>query len=345
MSESQLLGAGRSPVPVHSDAALGYPIETARACAVLLLVSYHVIGVGDYGLGVEYPHPLRYYADFLVDLRMPLFAFISGAVYALRPVDPARLRAFLGGKLRRLAVPGLIAMAVFMLATQMADTKFSAGPSILNALVYSYAHFWFLHVILVIFFLYVPFDILTRGRALVPVLLLSILAQALGLAIPTGIFALNRLEVLLPYFLLGALFIRQRHQISGNRVLAGSAAVLALFVGAGLSIEEFGRTGQFSSDRTDIQTLLFGFGACGVAMLFLPRVEGFARIGPYAFTIYLYHLFGTSGMRRVLEKLGVDNVWAHFVLGTAAGILAPVALHLVASRFSLTRRLVLGQKG
>lgn len=328
----------------HTDSVLGYPIETARACAVFLLVSYHVIGVGSYGLGVTYPHPLRYYADFLVDLRMPMFAFIAGAVYALKPVDPARLRAFLGGKLRRLAVPGLIAMIVFMLATQLAETKFSTGPSIFNAVLYSYAHFWFLHVILAIFFLYVPLDIMTRGRSLGPALAVSIVAQATGLSIPTEFFALNRLELLLPYFLLGAFFIRHRHQLASNRGLASAVAGLAFFVGAGLSIEEFARIGQFSTDRTDIQTLLFGFGACALAMLYLPRVDAFGRLGPYAFTIYLYHLFGTSGMRRTLDKAGVEDIWVNFVFGTAAGIFVPVLLHLAAAQFSLTRRLLLGQR-
>lgn len=334
-----------SPQFVRSkDSVLGYPIETARACAVFLLVSYHVIGVGSYGLDVAYPHPLRYYADFLVDLRMPMFAFIAGAVYALKPVDPAQLRAFLVGKLRRLAVPGLIAMLIFMLATQLADTKFSAGPSILTAVLYSYAHFWFLHVILAIFFLYVPLDIMTRGRSLGPALSVAIAAQAAGLSIPTQIFALNRLEVLLPYFLFGAFFIRHRQQISNNRAVAGAAAGLALFVGAGLSIEEFARTGQFSTDRTDFQTIFFGFGACALAMLYLPRVDAFGRLGPYAFTIYLYHVFGTSGMRRILGNAGVQDVWVNFVFGTAAGILVPVLLHLAAAQFSLTRRLLLGQR-
>ena len=43
-----------------------------RGLAVLLLVSFHVIGAtSDAGLQLDYPHPLRVFADLLIDLRMP----------------------------------------------------------------------------------------------------------------------------------------------------------------------------------------------------------------------------------------------------------------------------------
>uniref|UniRef100_UPI0035AFCA27 acyltransferase family protein n=1 Tax=Paracoccus sp. TaxID=267 RepID=UPI0035AFCA27 len=95
------------PPPGPADSLRHLPIETVRAIAILVLVSFHVIGGPEAGrgLGLQAPHPLRYYADLLIDIRMPLFAFIAGAVYALRPVRVEKLGSFLVGKFRRLALP------------------------------------------------------------------------------------------------------------------------------------------------------------------------------------------------------------------------------------------------
>jgi glucan biosynthesis protein C len=68
-------------------------------------------------------------------------------------------------------------------------------------------------------------------------------------------------------------------------------------------------------------------------------------IGPFAFTIYLYHVFGTAGMHELLHWLGITQIPVLFFSSLAAGIGVPVAVHLTAKRFALTRRFVLGKSG
>jgi glucan biosynthesis protein C len=80
-------------------------------------------------------------------------------------------------------------------------------------------------------------------------------------------------------------------------------------------------------------------------VLGLPRVRAVEVIGPFAFTIYLYHIFGTAGMRELLQWLEITQIPVLFFASLAAGIGVPVAVHLTAKRFALTRRFVLGKSG
>lgn len=91
---------------------MNLPIETLRGLACLLLVLYHVIGAdASLGLRVE-DGPVRWLNDGLAYLRMPLFTFLSGLVYGLRPFA-GNSRAFLVGKVRRLLIPMLFVGTLF----------------------------------------------------------------------------------------------------------------------------------------------------------------------------------------------------------------------------------------
>lgn len=72
-------------------------INTLRYFATFLLVSYHVIGIDEHGgMGLGYPSIWRFAADALIDVRMPIFAFIAGVVYALRPLKISDISGFFG---------------------------------------------------------------------------------------------------------------------------------------------------------------------------------------------------------------------------------------------------------
>lgn len=262
------------------------PIETVRAIAILVLVSFHVIGgdgaEGGRGLGVTYPHPLRFYADLLVDIRMPLFAFIAGVVYALKPVEPAQLGHFLLGKLRRLALPGITAITVFMLmAAAMGSREGRIITHPWDAYLHHYAIFWFLQVMLVIFVTFGTLDILTRGRILLPALALALLALALGWKFDATFLALNRYTHLMAYFLLGVAFCRYQPLVRRHRGLVLTVALAALAAGLVLNLIVLRQTGAFSAERLDLQSLLFGCGICIAAFLLLPSLPWLSWLGRF----------------------------------------------------------------
>lgn len=335
-----------NPSPGHTDSLRQLPIETVRAIAILVLVSFHVIGGPEAGrgLGLQAPHPLRYYADLLIDIRMPLFAFIAGAVYALRPVGIDQIGGFLAGKFRRLALPGITAITLFVVMSKIMNTPDGVIDHPLDPYFRHYAIYWFLQAILVIFLVYGTLDILTDGRVLLPALIVSGLAVILGYGFKTDIMGMNRLTQLLFYFLAGIFFIRKFGVVAENRRIVLAAALGAMALGLALNILVLMRTGAFSVQRLDLQSLLFGAGACVSAFLLLPRLGWLQWLGAYSLTIYLYHIFATSAARRAMEAAGFSSPWVQVLIGTCAGIAFPVMLQLVAKRWGVSRLLVLGMR-
>ncbi len=320
-----------------------FPIETVRAVAIIILVSFHVIGGTDgRGLGLNATHPLRIYADLLVDLRMPLFAFVSGLVYAIRPVAPENLGIFLQGKLRRLVLPGAVAMTLFAVAAVTTGAASHPPDPIWMMYFTGYSIFWFLQAILLIFFSVGVIDILSRGKLLLPMLVGASLALCVGWTFSSPIMSADRATSLLPYFLLGAFFVRNKNSLIAQRIPILLIALTAMMVGLTMNIATFIETGEFSTERLDPQSFLFGSGACVAAILAFPNIKYLSRLGAYSFTIYLYHIFFTSGSRKLLFSLGIESPYMHFFVGTIMGILLPATLHLFASRWRPSRQVLLG---
>jgi fucose 4-O-acetylase-like acetyltransferase len=342
MTASSIL-PGRIRSAIAARRGSGDPIEVMRGIAVLLLVSFHVIGASPgTGLEIDYPHPLRIFADLLIDARMPLFAFIAGYVYALRPVTREAFGGFVQGKIRRLAVPGLVAVAVFVAIAGLMGNEFALAPAELwRPLLLPYAHFWFLQAILVIFLVYGAIDALAGQRGAVAVFALS-LGLLFTPRLPVSLFSVNSAVQLLPYFLLGVVFLRHRALLRSWRLPLVALCAAAIAAGLWWNLGVLERTGEFSQDRRDLQSLVTGLGLCLVLVLSAPRVAALEWIGPFSFTIYLYHVLGTAGMRELLQALGVEAVPLHYLLGLAAGILFPVALHLAAARVPALSGWVLG---
>lgn len=323
--------------------ATDLPIETVRIAATLLLVGYHVIGSTEAaGLEIGYPHPARIFADLLRDLRMPLFAFIAGLVFALKPLAARDLLRFLKGKLRRLILPGAVAIVLTAVASEIVGGQGEIDGPLWHLAVLPYMHYWFLMSILLIFAVYAPIDAVTKGAALVPALGLAITVSLGPWSPRSDLFSVAGAIYLLPYFLFGVLFHRRRQQIRvwfGPLVLAAALAVVAAL---GMQLAALGATGEIPSERRDLQSLAMGFGICLLAISLLPRSRLLDRFGPYSFTIYLYHVFGLAAARMALAAVGIDGFGVNLVVGVACGFGLPILLHMVAERFTATRVLLLG---
>ncbi|WP_410219261.1 acyltransferase family protein [Paracoccus sp. (in: a-proteobacteria)] len=331
--------------PQSSVSLTDLPIETMRAIAILLLVSFHVIGgnTAD-GLGLSYPHPLRYFADLLVNIRMPFFAFVAGAVYALRPVEPSQLGKFQIGKLRRLAIPGLTAITIFILFTWLTGGGLPFDGEFWQAYYRGYAIFWFLQAMLLFFLIFGTADILTRGQILLPALLVAFAALGSGSTFETDILAANRISFLFAYLLLGIAYVRYHHVFRAYRGPVLALAALALLMGLGMTLNILLESDALPRSHLGLRSLLLASGSCLLTFMLLPHLRSLDWLGGFSLTIYLYHILATSATRRVLDTAGTDSLILHVLLGTLAGVAAPLILHLVMSQWSLTRLLFLGLK-
>ena len=319
-------------------------IEEVRLFATLLLVTFHVIGLPDSGLSLAYPHPLRFFADMFSNFRMPAFAFIAGYIYCLRPLQLGAIPAFIAGKLRRLALPGVIAMLVFAGVSALFARDFALPfNSLWQILLFPYAHYWFLQAIFALFLVIGLIDSATRYRATIALFALATLLVLIGVSGPR-FFSLNGALSLAPYFTFGMCAYRYRRWLERHAVSVAVFTTTLFLASFAISTARYIVDPTIPADRNLLQAMTFGMSLCVLLLLWCPRFESSRKIGAFSFTIYLYHVLGTAGMRLALERMGFTSLAVHVPFGVASGILVPVLIHLMAKRHPLTGMIILGLK-
>lgn len=322
-------------------------VETLRGLACLLLVAFHVIGNdASMGLHVADDSGWRAFANSLIHLRMPLFTFLSGFVYAYRPATPGTAGEFARRKLWRLYVP-LVVVSTLYFAVESVAPGVNTRPALADLpaiYVTSYAHFWFLQAILVIFALVALLErwaVLATLRGWALVFAASVLLFQSGL-VKTDVFSLGRAVYLLPYFLLGLAANRHADALRHPALRAAAATAFALTMTLHV-LASTGEWGQLADRRTWFATLLSA-SALLTLLYHTPPARWLEWIGGYSFTIYLYHVFFTAGARAALHGAGVAALPVHVALGVAAGVAGPIALEIVLRRSGVARRVLLGQR-
>ncbi len=327
-------------VPLSSSSAgrRNRQVDTLRGIACILLVAFHVIGY-DATNGLQIASgPIREINDLLAHVRMPLFTFLSGIVYAWRPYDGDTGR-FLRGKIRRLIIPLLTVGTLFAVIQTIVPGTHAGITNWALLHIQPVGHFWFLEALFIIFVLMIGLEslhLLDTPHRFFAVFLGAILISLLQ--IPVSWFAFNGMTYLLPFFLAGMAVRRyglHAHISRRNAVwlLAGMAAVF-LFMYLGI---------LDNPDRQTLPAILIGVLTCTGLLQLGWESPWLANIGFFSYAIYLYHVFFTAGIRIALKSLGVDDFESHFLIGLMAGIIGPILLERLFIRHPFWRVLMLGQ--
>jgi peptidoglycan/LPS O-acetylase OafA/YrhL len=313
-------------------------IDTLRGIACLLLVSYHVIGgTCDQGLRIDHG-PYRDASDILVYIRMPLFTFISGIVYAYRPFS-GDTKKFITGKLRRLIVPMLVIGTAFALMQANIQGTHDSVQNWYLLHILPVAHFWFIESLFLVFLVMIPLESFRVLQSIKGFILAFLAATLLYLSnIDTNYFSITGAIYLFPYFLSGLAL--ERFSIL-EKLDQKVGYVLIGLVTAVLTLVAFDMI-EITSKRAFL-ALIIGIVSCMALLIIKLKSSFLARIGYYSYAIYLYHIFFTAGSRILLNKLGVYDVTAVLFLSIVLGIGGPILLEKLFDGTNLTRILFLGK--
>ena len=314
-------------------------IQTLRGIACLLLVAFHAVGSATHsGLQVANDSIYREFANVFVHIRMPLFTFISGFVYAYHPLQRFQERTFAVKKLRRLALPLIVAATLTYVLHVLLNDR-SERPTLTDAwqiYVYPYEHFWFVQALLLIFALVVVLESCGALRTLSRFLCLLTMAALLHLYPPFDeISALSARQAtyLLPYFLLGLGANRFRTRLQSRAVFGVALACLVPTL-AWHTYSVLSTTPppiNTDANRT-VLGLAIGLSATICSLQLVPRVQWVAAIGKWSYPIYLYHPIFVAGFRIIAgPALGIPRS-AIFVGCVVAGIAGPLLMGLLADR-------------
>lgn len=328
-------------------------VETLRGIAILLVVLGHVIG-SDPGGGMKigFPHPLRYLYLWIDYIQMPLFTAIAGWVYALKPFSALPdFRRFAKQKALRLLVPMATVGTLYFLVQYLMPGTNNKGDlgQMWRIYVFPYTIYWYLPSLFLIFIVQWLIDSWKWMDTLAKWSVCCVAALALGsmndawiLHEVPNLFSFKGALGQLPYFFVGVAACRFAPLLYG-RPGAGRALLAAALPGIVLIQMVWFCSGECAS----IARLLYPLTSVPALFLLLSlkwKNRFFVRIGGYAYSIYLFHGFGTSGGRIVMKMMGIYSVPATFLFAVFIAAVGPILADKLLCRCKVLSMLLLGKK-
>lgn len=281
----------------------------------------------------SYWHVAMNSLDFL---RMPMFAVLAGYLYARHRVEQSALKSFLHKKAFRLLVPLVFVTTVTFI---LRSVTYGDETSYLAAILFHYQHFWFLQAILLIFVAVALWDSFARPNW-VELCIIAFAALMLSRTFHfTEFFSINGALYLFPFFALG-MILRIESTVLRSRELVTLAAALVIVVMLMRSASDaFGGNAitQFS-----VPAALCGVSAAYLLLVHCPKLQIFETIGAFSFTIYLWHSMAAAAARSALNSFFELNIAVEFGVLLAAGLIAPIAIHLIVQRIPVLSSLAAG---
>lgn len=313
-------------------------IDTLRGFACILLVAYHVVGNTPFnGLRLE-DGLYREVNDLLGYVRMPIFTFLSGLVYAYRPFN-GDYRKFFSGKVRRLLLPMLVVGTSFAVLQSFTPGANAEQHNWSTLHILPVAHFWFVEALFIIFAFIAIFEALKLlSNPLLFSVVFGLAAFVYISSFDVPYFALSGAVYLFPFFLFGVL-IQRFNLIRYLSVWHGWMLLVLVF--ASLILNAYGYL--YAHDKRSIYGLLVGAVFCIGALSVRGRSQWLARVGAYSYSIYLFHVFFTAAFRIILTKVGIENTHLLFTVSLIAGIVGPIVAEKLLLGTNITRVFCLGK--
>lgn len=336
-------------MPSHSatttDRNRNISIDTLRGLACIALVSFHVVGYApDKGMELPADHWLVVMNTSLVDMRMPLFSFLSGVVFIALEQASRPVGQMLVSKLRRLFVPLLSVGGLFWLAQGIMGQD---QQPLLSIPFMPFAHFWFLQATLLVMGSFLILNALRPGHS-------AALACAMmcggavwwlvGPRPPVNLFSFGQALYLMPFFMLGYLCSYAR-RCGAWRPLSGGVTLLVLVSLGGLGFLLASHLLEPAPLLRRVLTLGIGAGFCLTLLALAPRNPFLARIGHFSYAIFLFHVFFTAGTLKLLGQ-----VWplapdaALWVFGCVIGLSGPILIQHVLTQNTYLAGIFLGTR-
>ncbi|NVO19555.1 MAG: acyltransferase [Bacteroidetes bacterium] len=326
-------------------------IETLRGAAIILVVTGHAIGDGPgYGMGLSGDSFLRHFYFTFLYLRMPLFTVISGWVYALRPAYRSTWKVFNLRKARRLLLPMIFVGAIYYVIQY-----FVPGTNLKNNLqdmwrlfIFPFTIYWYLPSLFLVFLVISLLDSYGKMDSFRNWLVLLAIAVTI-LIVKTYVvkesdpnyLSYKGAIYLMPFFLAGIGINRFRSFFSNRYLLI----ILAFSLVVGLAIQQLSwyHVINYNLKKGTGIGLLIGLSGAVLLLNLKWKVRWLIWIGNFAYTIYLFHAFGTAGARIILRAVGINSIAIIFTVSMLMGIALPILLDYLFKPYNFTRLVFLGR--
>lgn len=313
-------------------------IDSLRGIACIFLVIFHIIGdTPESGLRIS-EGVYRHLNDLLAYVRMPLFTFLSGVVYAYRPFIKGA-KSFIGKKARRLLLPMLFVGTLFAILQSVTPGTNGGIENWYMLHIVPVAHFWFIESLFLLFLLMVVLEKFEQFNSIKSWLIVFVISSSAYISpIHFDYFSFSGFIYLTPFFLLGMAIVRyDLHRVFTLNVSIILSVIIVLF----LSLV-YGSLIPIYDKRT-LVGLLLGVSSCLALYSLGVRNSTLARIGVFSYSIYIYHVFFTASVRIVFLKIGLHSNELIIIASLIAAILGSIFVEITLGRINYVRALFLGK--
>lgn len=323
-------------------------IETVRGVVIVLVVMGHVIGSApDGGMKIDFPSSWRYLYLWIDYIQMPLFTAIAGWVYALKSVDKQSISTFTITKFKRLLVPMATVATIYFLVQHFIPGTNSKQTldSIWRIYFFPYTIFWYLQSLFLIFVVVTLVHkwqwMQTFGRwglVLCGAYIIYVAQITLVAGHSSNIFSFEGAMNLLPYFIIGIGVQRFDNKLYRCRPLLFFLTAMGLLI---LQVRWF--CPQYNKELYQCLLPLWIVPTLIIILKQNFKNSSFVFLGTYAYSIYLFHGFGTSGGRIILSCISVDSPWIIFIFATLISLFIPIMVDKILSKNRFMRTIFLGK--
>jgi hypothetical protein len=215
-------------------------------------------------------------------------------------------------------------------------------------LIFPYTFFWYLQALFIVFILIAAVDSKGLANTFTKWLLLFLISLALLYLRDTFIpesfpnyFGFKMGIYLLPFFLIGV-GIKRFKTYFDNKIFVWACAVI-LFTGIVVQQLIWYDIIEYKLNSSGGLGLLIGVTGVIICLRIHFTIKWLVWMGSFAYTIFLFHSFGTSGGRIILYKLGIFNTPVVFFFSLILGLFLPILIELVLDKNGVTRMLFLGR--
>lgn len=328
-------------------------IETLRGAVIILVVIGHVIGSESAGgMKVSDDSILRYiYYTFIDPIQMPLFTVIAGWVYSLKPVGTERIDNFILRKVRRILIPMLVVGMSYFLVQYFTPGTNNKGNliDIYKLLLFPYTLYWYLYAIFLVFVSIAFIDHYSIMKTInhwliifsISVIALLIRDAVIAYELP-NYFGYKGAIYLMPYFILG-LGLNRFKVFFQNKLLFN---FIPLIFAICMCIQQLSwfKFIDYAVNKETVVGLLIGLTGTMMLLKFRLKANWLIWFGGFAYTIYLFHAFGTAGGRIIAKRCDIQSSSLIFSISLAAGLSLPIITEKILERFKITRSLFLGKR-
>lgn len=308
-------------------------VDIAKGLGITLVVWGHVFpGLIASGLTSSAPG-LQVVEYAIYTFHMPLFFFLSG-IFVAESLGKGT-RRFWTAKLATLIYPYFL-WSLLQGGLQIAFARFAnhqvSAMALLSIPWMPIQQFWFLYAL---FWCHIGYAVLHRAG--------SAMLLAVAACLFAATFCIDLGTASMPMW--GFFYYALGNAYGGFVRGASPSPWLAIGLCLAFAAATAGALGAGLPSGAAVPSALCGIAATiALSQLLASRAELLQLLGSLSMSIYLMHVISVALARTVLVKIfHLEGVATHMVLGTAAGLMLPVAAHLLLARTGLLGWLGLGK--